>query len=186
MHFCLLSSCRMNLRKCLIISTSYDDLLESFDQLKRSFQTVRDDEHDYVIEIIKDLPEARLESRILLNEYDYFLIIISDNFSLELDTVKFFQVLEDIQRSGKQYWCVCDQRTIYARTLLRDLKLLNPYLDCLPYPMPDIVYLLSAYHLMTKEYIKDPEKRYGNWVHPYRSTEELTEYFYTQVVYLNE
>lgn len=169
-------------KKCLIIPTSYDDLLESFDQLKKFFKT----ELSYDIEELKNLSENDIDTKLFLDQYDYFLIIISNRFSLNIDINRYFQVLEDIQKSGKRYWCVCDQKTIYARTMLRDLKILTSYLNCLPYPTPDIINLIEVYHVMTKENISDPEDRFGNWVHPYRTTEELTEYFFTQVAYLHE
>jgi hypothetical protein len=169
-------------KKCLIIPTSYDDLLESFDQLKKFFKT----ELSYDIEELKNLSENDIDTKFFLDQYDYFLIIISNRFSLNVDINRYFQVLEDIQKSGKRYWCVCDQKTIYARTMLRDLKILTSYLNCLPYPTPDIINLIEVYHVMTKENISDPEDRFGNWVHPYRTTEELTEYFFTQVAYLHE
>lgn len=169
-------------KKCLIIPTSYDDLLESFDQLRKFFKT----ELSYSTEELRNLSENDIDTNNFIDQYDYFLIIISNNFSLEIDIPRYFHVLENIQKSGKKYWCVCDQKTIYARTMLRDLKILTPYLNCLPYPTPDIINLIEIYHVMTKENILDPEVRFGNWVHPYRTTEELTEYFFTQVAYLHE
>ncbi|MDQ9038767.1 hypothetical protein RFH07_19640 [Acinetobacter seifertii] len=154
--------------------------MDSFSILKRSLKT-----KGLSIELLQNLSIQDIDSKKFLDDFEYFFIIISNNFSLEVDITSYFQVLEDIQKSGKRYWSVCDQRTIYARTMLRDLKLLSSYLDCLPYSVPDVIYLIAIYHVMTKEHHLDPETRIGNWVHPYRITEELTEYFFTQVTYLN-
>lgn len=167
--------------KCLIISTSYDDLLDSFSTLKRTLKT-----RGFKINELKNIDQDDIDSKKFLSEYDYFFFVISNSFSPEIEIEKFLEVLENIQLSGKKYWCVCDQQTIYARTLLRDLKILSSYIDCLPYHVPNIIYLIFIYHMLTKENILDAEQRVGNWVHPYRTTEELPEYFFTQIGYLND
>lgn len=170
----------MDSKKCLLVSTSYDDLLDSFSILKRTLKT-----QGYMVDELREINIKGKNSKEILEAYDYFFFVISNNLSHEVEIEEYLQILEEIQRSEKNYWSVCDQRTIYARTMLRDLKILFPYLDCVLYSVPEIIYLMLIYHMLTKETIRDPEKRSGNWVHPYRTTEELAEYFFTQIGYAN-
>lgn len=165
------------MEKILIISTSYADVESEITEFIMVLKTI-----GFEVEQAKDIASNLLTDQAFIKQYKYFFCIITNAWEDHLSQTDFLKTIELINNSGNQYWTVCDQKTIYARTILREINDLND----LPSKFEShyIYFLIHIYHVFTKEIITDPDQRIGNWVHPYRVLEEVNKYFSTQFEYL--
>jgi len=164
------------MEKILIISTSYSDIETEIKEFIMVLKTI-----GFEVEQAKDIDVSLLRDSSFMEQYKCFFCIITNAWENNLSQLDFVKVIELINNNEKPYWTVCDQKTIYARTLLREIKDLND----LPakFEKHYVYFLIHIYHIFTKEHIRDPDQRFGNWVHPYRVLEEVNKYFSTQFEY---
>lgn len=164
------------MEKTLIISTSYSDVDSEIKQIAMILKTV-----GFEVDIAKNIPSESLSDDSFIQQYKYYFCLITNNWEQEISQEVFLKAIELINDSGNQYWTVCDQRTIYARTILKDLEDISD----LPskFKKHYIYILIHIYHVFTKEHITDPDSRSGNWVHPYRVLKEINKYFSVQIEY---
>ncbi|MDV7575107.1 hypothetical protein ACJOWW_18130 [Acinetobacter baumannii] len=162
--------------KILLISTSYTNIESVIDELIISVNSLSSLE----LIIAKDLSKNEILDAI--SNSLYVFSIITDQWDNSLIFEEYKEIITEINLNKTRYWCVCDQKTIYARTILNELK----FLDNLPeLPEHDIKFLIDIYHTFIKNHEPEPSKRVGNWVHPYRTLDEISFYFVNQLVYVD-
>ena len=159
--------------RVLLISTSYTNIESVIDDLTISLNAPS-------LELItaKDLSKSEILGAI--GNSLYVFSIITDQWDNPLTFEEYKEVITEINLNKTPYLCVCDQKTIYARTILNELKFLDDLSDL---PEHDVKLLIDIYHTFIKHHEPEPSNRTGNWVHPYRTLEEISFYFVNQLVY---
>jgi hypothetical protein len=164
------------MEKILIISTSYSDIETEIKEFIMVLSTI-----GFEVEQAINIDASLLTDSSFMQQYKCFFCIITNTWENNLSQQDFIKAIELINLNNRPYWTVCDQKTIYARTILREIN----DLDDLPskFEKHYVYFLIHIYHIFTKEHIVDPDHRFGNWVHPYRILEEVNKYFSTQFEY---
>ena len=163
--------------KILIISTSYSDIESELNEFIMVLNTI-----GFQVDQADNISSEHLKNPSFIQQYKYFFCIISNSWQSKISQEDFIKIVELINNTENKYWTVCDQKTIYARTLLRELDDLND----LPskFEKHYVYFLIHIYHIFTKDHISNPDERVGNWVHPYRVIEDINQYFSTQFEYI--